>query len=398
MIGAGPQLAPVAPAPERRRTAMPGTTLLDVMMRPDGRTTGFDYLRVILATCVLLIHSVDVAYGLARGIEIQNGALRPLVAAVVPMFFAVSGFLVAGSLERCRSLVSFAGLRLLRLLPALLFVTAITALVLGPMLTSLPLDQYASDPLLRRYVLTIGFFIQYELPGLFETNPWSHAVNGQLWTLVYEVRSYVLLGGVALVGLTRTRAVLAGLVVAANLFIVIHKVKTGAWSTSSVMPGDGLMLCFFYAVVIYHYRDVMKHSGKLALLAALASAVLLRHAATEYLAPVFVAYLTVYLGLLRPAPTILISRGDFSYGIFLIGFPVQQAVTAAFGPAVHTWYWNITLALPLTVGLAVVSWFVVEKPALALRHRLDAIEQRWLDWKAEARGQVLGWIARPGQG
>lgn len=96
-----------------------------------GRTTGFDYMRLVLATAVLCTHSIDVSYGVKFTIEFANGPIRPLIALLLPMFFALSGFLVAGSLERCRSLVSFMGLRVIRLAPALAFETVLAALILG---------------------------------------------------------------------------------------------------------------------------------------------------------------------------------------------------------------------------------------------------------------------------
>ena len=35
--------------------------------------------------------------------------------------------------------------------------------------------------------------IEYSLPGVFSENPFSHAVNGSLWTMPYEVKMYMLL-------------------------------------------------------------------------------------------------------------------------------------------------------------------------------------------------------------
>jgi peptidoglycan/LPS O-acetylase OafA/YrhL len=69
-----------------------------------GRPSGFDYLRIILAILVIAMHA-----GLTTGGDIPEHALwtsplRPLVKAILPMFFGLSGFLVAGSLERCRTL------------------------------------------------------------------------------------------------------------------------------------------------------------------------------------------------------------------------------------------------------------------------------------------------------
>src|ERR1700733_8054469 len=73
----------------------------------DDRPAGFDYLRIVLALLILIDHSVIVCAGTDTQVAIFAGVFRPFVACLVPMFFALSGFLVAGSLLRCRTLASF---------------------------------------------------------------------------------------------------------------------------------------------------------------------------------------------------------------------------------------------------------------------------------------------------
>jgi peptidoglycan/LPS O-acetylase OafA/YrhL len=76
---------------------------------------------------------------------------------------------------------------------------------------------------------------------------------------------------------------------------------------------------------------------------------------------------TVYLGLLEPPRSRLISSGDYSYGVYLYGFPVQQAVIATLGAAGLHWYINFPISLALAGLLAVASWHVVEKHAAGFR-------------------------------
>ncbi len=346
-----------------------------------GRTTGFDYLRLGLATAILCSHSIDVSYGVKFTTAFENGPIRPLIAVLLPMFFALSGFLVAGSLDRCRTLVSFIGLRVIRLAPALAFETVLAALILGPLLTSLPLAAYFSDGLLPRYLLNLIGDIQYLLPGLFEHNPWPRTVNAQLWTLPYELMCYVTLAGLALFGVYRRRRMFALVVIGLNLALLAHYVINAAsagWNGAPVAPGPAQVLAFLYGITLHLYRDRIPHSPRLGLAAgALALAVLL-HPATDYLVPGLAAYFVVWLGLMRPRPSLLTRHGDYSYGIFLFGFPVQQAMAQLMGPAFQQWYWNIATALPLTILCAVASWHVVEKPSLALRGPLKRIEDRML--------------------
>jgi peptidoglycan/LPS O-acetylase OafA/YrhL len=61
------------------------------------------------------------------------------------MFFALSGFLVTGSAIRTRSVRTFLTFRFLRIFPALATEVTLSAVILGPLLTTLPLKDYVSD-------------------------------------------------------------------------------------------------------------------------------------------------------------------------------------------------------------------------------------------------------------
>lgn len=94
-----------------------------------------------------------------------------------------------------------------------------------------------------------------------------------------------------------------------------------------------------------------------------------------YYVPVPATYMTVYLGLLNPPKLAYVFNGDYSYGIYLYGFPVQQAF-ASLGSWTHHWYLNLVVSLPVTFVVAYFSWRFVEKPTLALRRYLPEIERR----------------------
>src|SRR5690606_36242360 len=58
--------------------------------------------------------------------------------------------------------------------------------------------------------------------------------------------------------------------------------------------------------------------------------------------------------------------GDPSYGIYLYGFPIQQALFAVGGPSMGPLE-NTAFAVPIVIALAYASWHVVEKRALAFK-------------------------------
>lgn len=121
----------------------------------------------------------------------------PLGPLGVFIFFTISGYLVSESWDRDPHLLRFFQRRLLRILPGLAVCVLLTVGVLGPLLTTLPLADYFSNPHTLGYLRTIGLYITYYLPGVFDGNRYPNAVNGSLWSLPVEFLMYIV---VALVG------------------------------------------------------------------------------------------------------------------------------------------------------------------------------------------------------
>jgi peptidoglycan/LPS O-acetylase OafA/YrhL len=62
--------------------------------------------------------------------------------------------------------------------------------------------------------------------------------------------------------------------------------------------------------------------------------------------------------------------GDYSYGVYVFAVPVQQLCVMLLEP--HGAAANTLYALGPTMLLAALSWHLVEKPSLALRHGASA--------------------------
>jgi peptidoglycan/LPS O-acetylase OafA/YrhL len=91
---------------------------------------------------------------------------------------------------------------------------------------------------------------------------------------------------------------------------------------------------------------------------------------------------------MNPRRSWIVSSGDYSYGLYLYGFVIQQCI-ATFGPPVQHWYLNIPISLPLAFGVAVASWHLVEKHALRLRGQVEKLEAAAL-----ARSSIIGFWRR----
>lgn len=346
-----------------------GSRLADAGNRPSG----FDYMRIALAVLVVASHTINVCYGPEFTQAVWSGPARAPLALILPMFFALSGFLVAGSFERCRTIVSFFGLRVLRLLPALAVDTLIAALLVGPLFTNLPLHQYFTDPAFRAYFFNILGDVHYTLPGVFTNNPWPAAINQQLWTLPYELACYIALTGASYAGVAQRPRLLLAASIGANVLLVAQ-LAFHHRSTALTVHGPMLVICFFYGVCAFQFRNRIRWNSWLFVLSTVVALICLSVRGADYLAALPATYLTVFLGLTQPRRHRFVASGDYSYGIFLYGFPLQQTVSTMLGTAALVWYVHFPISLAATLLFAMMSWHGVEKRALKLRGLLNRIE------------------------
>jgi peptidoglycan/LPS O-acetylase OafA/YrhL len=275
----------------------------------------------------------------------------------------------------------FLGLRIIRIFPALSVEVIISALVLGPIFTHFSLYEYFSNSMFWAYFLNVVGDVHFVLPGVFSNNPHPNVVNGQLWTVPYELYCYITLTLIALAGaVTRPWLVPAGAASISVAHIIQHLVRFGEWPSFVTGPVVGVMLvvCFLLGVTIFLYRYRLRFNSAMGL-GALATSMLCVSWIPfgDYLAPWVVAYATVYLGLLNPPRNVAIRGADYSYGLFLYGYPIQQAIAGS-GPWGRVW--GVNFALTLTVGLlcAGFSWRFVEAPALSWRQSLSRLEAWWI--------------------
>jgi len=313
-----------------------------------------------------LVHSAPITYGADATWHFFPWFIQPFCWTLVPAFFSLSGFLVSASLLRT-TIPAFIGLRVLRIFPALIVEVCLSALILGPLLTQLPISDYFVNGRLHAYFYNLVGYIHYDLPGVFTHNPYPIAVNGSLWTVPFELQCYVLLVGIGLLGLTRRWCLMILVLAISTLYLVADNYQSG------VIPfNDGRMLVldFIAGVVIYSLGDVvpLRIYYFVALLAVSLSTLNTNY--FVYVAPLPTAYCTAYLGLLQPRQIKLVASGDYSYGIYLYAFPLQQTVVCLTPVSLRIWLVNAAFSVVLVSVFATLSWHFIEKPTLGLKRYL----------------------------
>lgn len=60
------------------------------------------------------------------------------------------------------------------------------------------------------------------------------------------------------------------------------------------------------------------------------------------------------------------AKNDISYGAYIYAFPLQQ-VLATFGLGRSSWVLFAAASILAVIPMAILSWFVIERPALRLK-------------------------------
>jgi peptidoglycan/LPS O-acetylase OafA/YrhL len=341
---------------------------------------GFDLLRFIWASLVIVFHS----YALLGSSDVDfftkfvKGQSN-LGEFAVGGFFVISGFLLVQSLQHSTSLLSYFWKRFLRLFPALLISLIFSTLILGPFITSQSLREYfigndGISPFKFIFLnLTLNVFgYMYIVRDLFIHNP-NVAVNGSLWTLKHEFACYLLLAFLSLLGFVKKSKLFLGFTLfiggayLANELMNARLISTEWWIFNEVEYPYFLKLLWLFlsGSIIYIYRDRIYVSTKIILLfiSLLLLSINLRY--FYYAWYLLIPYVIISISTLLPLSGFS-KYGDFSYGIYVYAFPIQQALVFAFLPSLN----EVSLMLYsflCTLPVAIISWHLVEKPALSLK-------------------------------
>ncbi len=352
----------------------------DVSPAQGHRLNNFDALRLLAASLVVVAH----AYALTGRLQpwADHGLDFGLIG--VTTFFAISGFLVTASWRSQPKIYPFAGKRLLRIVPALVVVVLLCAYVMGPLITSLTAENYATDPQTHSWVLhNILFDPVYPLPGVFADHP-NTAANGSLWSLAVEIRAYALVMLCGLLGFFAGWRI-ALLVAIGVAFAVLSmpsvwtSLDPSAQHTIRDIVGSGasgttVMIAFVAGMLIQLARkrlELRTWTGWLAAALFLGSYWMSDDLRTVVL-PLSLSYLVIFLAYKSTPLPGLTRWGDASYAIYLLAFPVEQLVIGAIGfdasPVAV-----IAISLPISWALALLSWRLVEAPMLRLKSRLPRV-------------------------
>ncbi|WP_071393482.1 acyltransferase family protein [Bacillus tuaregi] len=325
-----------------------------------GRKNNLDIIRFLAASLVILSHAypLTIGHNATEPFGLFTHSQSTFGSLAVGVFFIISGFLITQSFDRTKDLVRFSQARIFRIIPGLMAVVTISVFIVGPIFTTLNPIEYFTHPQTYDYLRTIFMYpIQYDLPGVFETNTAPISVNGSLWTLWYEFLFYGVVGLLGAAKLLNKRIVIVSVVASTILF---HFGQGGYYTD--------LFRYFGMGMLFYLYRARIVQNGWVAFFSFLVVVMSAKLGHFNYIFPIFGSYFIFYIGY---ASRITLQHfgkyGDFSYGIYIYAFPIQQMVVYFFNNEI-TPLQNFIISYPITILFAIASWHLVEKKAMKLRN------------------------------
>lgn len=288
-----------------------------------------DLIRLLAAFQVLLIHA-------EKHMQLHLSAMKWLsLFPGVPIFFFISGILIYRSYSKSGSLGDYVRNRVLRIYPALWICTLTSVVMLFGVgyLNGTSLD----DVHFWYWLIGQVSFVQFYNPN-FLPDFGVGVLNGSLWTISIELQFYILTPVV---------------------FWLVSNSKT--WS----------IIVFGFFIGLNAFRDYMPFEGIIAKLYGVTFfpwlGMTILGNGINIFSFVCLAMLIVKLAYTKPELSRkLLSNNDISYGMYIYHMPVIN-LFIYWGLIKSIYY--LLVVICIVVILAMLSWFIVEKPALAFKRK-----------------------------
>lgn len=330
----------------------------------NGRDNNLDIVRFIAAILVILCHAFPIALG--------EGVLDPLAALTndqisfgsfaVGIFFVYGGFLICKSMCRLQTAKAYFKARIIRIFPPLIAVTAVLALVVGPILTHLSIGQYFSSTGTYQYLLNGILVLVHNLPGVFTENIYGQTVNGPLWTMPIEFICYIMCFVAYKCKLLNKKYMVFAL-------LVFSAGCIGADILSGKIALLGPMIrpmgLFFAGMLYYVYKEYIPMNLWLCLLSLLGMVVSAVISVLPVTIFIFFPYFFFYIGFASKIKFSNFAKyGEISYGMYLSAWPVQQILSQFLSGnnGKMNPYINFIITVPVAIAIGFLIFKGIESP------------------------------------
>lgn len=241
---------------------------------------------------------------------------------------------------------------------------ALTAFVLGPAVSQHP--DFWTGAWKYFSVNASATNVEYFIPGVFEGFK-STGVNGSLWSVSFEVLMYVGLAGVYCLGVARNRALFNTAFFISLVVLYMSPNLLPDWFDAT---RERCAFLFFSGAFYWVNRDKVNLNPLISFAAIIACGLAL-HTDKYIVTYLFCLPYLVFMVAFAPFPKW--PFGDYSYGVYLYGWPVQQGILY-FNYNMSVWE-NQLIGCSLALVCGIISWYIVEKPALQAKGPVSRLLQ-----------------------
>jgi peptidoglycan/LPS O-acetylase OafA/YrhL len=324
---------------------------------------------------VRLSASIAVIFGHSWAVFYSNGNAEPVkeilkvdfsASLAVYAFFFLSGIFITSSFDNSKSWIRFVLMRIFRIYPGLIICILITVFLVGPKFSTLSTPAYFTDTQTWKYLFKNMIMLRFEptLTGIFTNNKYSNSVNASLWSLPLEIKCYLLVFIIGISGLRKKKF--------ANLLVFLGLICIYKFNPDIVLDSFKPLLFFSLGMTTYSFKNNIAIDLRIWIGMVVLSIVAFFVNATLFLDLFYVTFAYSIL----VAGTSVIAKGiklpgDFSYGIYIYGFLVQQ-ITAHFLPEI-TVYYSMLITMPISCLIGALSWYLIESPAMDSGKRISKL-------------------------
>jgi peptidoglycan/LPS O-acetylase OafA/YrhL len=349
-----------------------------VPLSADWGVNNFDMIRLLAALQVAVMHAITylkpagfLAHLVQFGLNLFPG---------VPIFFVISGLLISKSYEQADSIRHYYQNRCLRIFPAL-WVCLVVSLGVICAIGVGSLGTVSTREWLLWWAAQMSIFQSYEADFLRSLD-FSGGLNSSLWTIPIELEFYLLLP--ALYGMLRLHRHRGHMLVFAVLVVSLAVellLMHGRWRFPRVADYSFLQLTlvpnlWMFLVGVLIQRNWTAVRGWLAgrahwwllgylLLCMLTTALRIDIGGND-INPVFLLPLAgLVISVAMSAPGLsdkILQHRDISYGLYIYHMLVIHLM-------VQFSLRSVSAVIAISLGLAIISWTLVERPFLQRKQR-----------------------------
>jgi len=333
----------------------------------------FDLIRLFAALQVALAHmsiNLDHSYSILKFLSLFPG---------VPIFFFLSGYLIYGSYESSfkneNIFLNFYTKRFFRIYPGL-FVCLLFSIILVLISGYISIGDINFKDVFFWFVSQLTFF-QFYNPD-FLRGFGVGVLNGALWTISIELQFYILFPIVYRL-MEQKKLIIFSIIF---LFIILnisfnyftrHYTDTILLKLFNVSFAPWFYMFLggaFFAKFKEYISSILNINIFGLLLALIVTYLISNNLGLSYgnklnpLSYILIVAIMIHVAFTYPnLSNLLLRKNDFSYGIYIYHMPIVNFILYNYGTGSAQYF----VAFFGTISVALLSWFLIEKPSMKLK-------------------------------